>query len=83
MKKELIFITFAHSITSFQIIGHRGHHGKFPANTIEGFRSGADYADAIECDVQMTADLQLICNHDPWLYIPGVPSSIEASYDLF
>ena len=33
-------------------------------NHRKGIEQGSDY---IECDAQVTKDLQLICNHDPWI----------------
>ena len=51
-----------------QIHGHRGFRGRYPENSIKGFieakRLGVN---AIELDLILTGDLQLIVNHDPWL----------------
>ena len=49
------------------IIGHRGWRGKFPENSIFGFeelcRLGVY---AVELDVVITKDKQLLVSHEPW-----------------
>ena len=50
------------------VFGHRGAAGIYPEHTVIGYENGANLgADYIECDVQITKDLQLICSHDPWM----------------
>ena len=50
------------------VLGHRGAAGIYPEHTVIGFENGADLgSDYIECDVQITKDLQLVCSHDPWM----------------
>jgi len=50
------------------IIAHRGASGMYPEHTKlayrEAIKQGSDF---IECDVVVTKDLKLYCNHDPWL----------------
>lgn len=47
------------------IIGHCGAGGEVPENTLQAFRVGCESsAVAVECDVQLTADKQLIVIHD-------------------
>lgn len=47
------------------IIAHRGACGLFPEHTLGAFqRALADGADALETDVVLTRDAQLICRHD-------------------
>ncbi len=49
------------------IIAHRGASADCPENTLSAFREALrQKADAIELDVQHTADHQLIVWHDPW-----------------
>ena len=51
-----------------KIHGHRGFRGRYPENSIKGFieakKAGVD---AIELDIVVSKDLELIVNHDPWL----------------
>jgi glycerophosphoryl diester phosphodiesterase len=50
------------------IHGHRGFRGKYPENSIKGFIEAKKVrVDAIELDVVVSKDFQLIVNHDPWL----------------
>ena len=51
------------------VIGHRGASGYAPAaHTVESYRLAvAQGADCVECDVVVTKDLRLVCNHDAWL----------------
>ncbi|VGO21011.1 glycerophosphodiester phosphodiesterase [Pontiella sulfatireligans] len=49
-----------------EIIAHRGASYDAPENTMESFELGlAQGADAIECDVHLTQDGQLVVIHDP------------------
>jgi glycerophosphoryl diester phosphodiesterase len=51
---------------STEIIAHRGASADAPENTLEAFQLGLDQrADAIECDVRVTRDGQLVAIHDP------------------
>ncbi|MFA8299386.1 MAG: glycerophosphodiester phosphodiesterase family protein [Hyphomicrobiales bacterium] len=48
------------------IIGHRGARGLLPENTIPGFIKGIELGvDAIECDVFISHDDQIIISHGP------------------
>lgn len=50
------------------VIAHRGASGPLPEHTLPAYQLAIDQgADFIECDVQVTKDLQLICRHDPVL----------------
>ncbi|KAI8474455.1 MAG: PLC-like phosphodiesterase [Monoraphidium minutum] len=47
------------------VIGHRGASGLLPEHTAAAYDLAvAGGADFIECDVQLTADLQMVCRHD-------------------
>jgi glycerophosphoryl diester phosphodiesterase len=49
-----------------KIFGHRGARGLAPENTIASFKRALEYnVDAIELDVHLTKDGQLVCVHDP------------------
>ena len=64
---------------SADIIAHRGASGDAPENTMEAFQLGFDQgADAIECDVQLSADHELMVIHDPDLKrIAGVDRAVN------
>ncbi len=48
-----------------QIIAHRGSSGAEPEHTLKAYqRAIAEGADALECDVRLTADSHLVCVHD-------------------
>lgn len=50
---------------SISICGHRGASGYAPENTLEAFQLAVDLgADAVELDVQLTRDGQLLVAHD-------------------
>ena len=53
---------------NFKVLGHRGAAGVYPEHTTLGYEKGAEMgADYIECDVQITKDLKLICSHEAWI----------------
>jgi len=50
------------------VVGHRGAAGIYPEHTVIAYENGADLgADYIECDVQITKDLHLVCSHEAWI----------------
>ena len=52
----------------FSVLGHRGACGVYPEHTSISYEKGAEMgADYIECDVQITKDLKLICSHEAWI----------------
>mgnify|MGYP001397729505 CR=1 FL=1 len=49
-----------------RVVGHRGAAGLAPENTLAAFDAGiVAGADAVECDVHMSRDGQLVVIHDP------------------
>ncbi|MFD8587188.1 glycerophosphodiester phosphodiesterase [Streptomyces californicus] len=51
--------------TSIQVIAHRGASDDAPEHTLAAYRKAIeDGADALECDVRLTADGHLVCVHD-------------------
>jgi glycerophosphoryl diester phosphodiesterase len=51
--------------TAVQVVAHRGSSAALPEHTLEAYRLAIDEgADALECDVRLTADGQLVCVHD-------------------
>ena len=52
----------------FEIIGHRGHAGRLPENSIPAFIDAVKRGvDAIELDVVVSADKQLVVSHEPYM----------------
>jgi glycerophosphoryl diester phosphodiesterase len=50
------------------IVGHRGNAARAPENTIESFRQAVELGvDALELDVHLSADGQVVVIHDPTL----------------
>ncbi|WEH34483.1 glycerophosphodiester phosphodiesterase [Streptomyces sp. AM 4-1-1] len=48
-----------------QVVAHRGASDDAPEHTLAAYRKAIeDGADALECDVRLTADGQLVCVHD-------------------
>lgn len=48
-----------------QVIAHRGASAEAPEHTLAAYRAAVDAgADALECDVRLTADGHLVCVHD-------------------
>ncbi|WP_441251421.1 glycerophosphodiester phosphodiesterase [Kitasatospora sp. McL0602] len=51
--------------TAVQVVAHRGSSAALPEHTLAAYeRAVAEGADALECDVRLTADGQLVCVHD-------------------
>ena len=50
------------------IVGHRGAAGLAPENTLKAFRIGCENsADAVECDIHLSKDKQIVVIHDDLL----------------
>ncbi|MFJ6794625.1 glycerophosphodiester phosphodiesterase [Streptomyces sp. NPDC091268] len=50
---------------AIRVVAHRGASHEHPEHTLEAYRQAiADGADALECDVRLTADRRLVCLHD-------------------
>ena len=48
-----------------QVVAHRGASGTFAEHTLAAYRLAVEQgADALECDVRLTADGHLVCVHD-------------------
>lgn len=53
---------------SIEIHGHRGSRGHLPENSIPGFILALEQgADVLEMDLVMSADFQVVVNHEPFL----------------
>jgi glycerophosphoryl diester phosphodiesterase len=66
----VIFLMAAPVISqnTMAVHGHRGAKGLMPENTIPGFLKAVEYGvDAIEMDVVVSADQQLVLSHEPWI----------------
>ena len=52
---------------TIEVHGHRGCRGLLPENTIPTFLKAAELgADALELDVVITGDKQVLVSHEPW-----------------
>ncbi|MFJ8018494.1 glycerophosphodiester phosphodiesterase [Streptomyces sp. NPDC096339] len=50
---------------AIRVVAHRGASHEHPEHTMAAYRQAiADGADALECDVRLTADRKLVCVHD-------------------
>lgn len=48
-----------------QVVAHRGSSDAYPEHTLPAYLRAIDEgADAVECDVRLTADRELVCVHD-------------------
>lgn len=69
-----------------RVVGHRGSPREAPENTMASFRAAvAAGARAIELDVRLTADREIVIHHDDWLgrTVPGEgPIDALAAKDL-
>ncbi|MDH6119442.1 glycerophosphodiester phosphodiesterase family protein [Kitasatospora sp. GAS204B] len=55
----------AHTAPAVQVVAHRGSSAALPEHTLAAYRRAlAEGADAVECDVRLTRDRQLVCVHD-------------------
>jgi glycerophosphoryl diester phosphodiesterase len=53
-------------LTAHPIVGHRGNAARAPENTIESFRQAVELGvDALELDVHLSGDGQVVVIHDP------------------
>ncbi|ABB23037.1 glycerophosphodiester phosphodiesterase family protein [Pelodictyon luteolum] len=66
---------------SFEIQAHRGARSLFPENTIAAFIGAADLGiRVVELDLIVSADLQLVVSHDPWINVHGGRRPIYAMH---
>jgi len=65
------------------IVGHRGAAGLAPENTLKGFALAMDLGvDAVECDVRLTRDGQVVLMHDATVDRTTNGSGAVAEMDL-
>ena len=72
-------------LSAQMIVAHRGASKDAPENTLAAFRLAWEQnADAIEADIRLTADREIICIHDKNTkrVCPGQPPLIVAETDL-
>lgn len=66
-----------------EIVGHRGSREDVYEHTLRAFKQGiADGADALECDIRLTADGHLVCLHDRRLEFVSGNRGIVSSMTL-
>ncbi|MFI8386153.1 glycerophosphodiester phosphodiesterase [Streptomyces sp. NPDC085540] len=62
MNRQSMLPTTARAV---RVVAHRGASHEHPEHTLAAYRQAiADGADALECDVRLTADHKLVCVHD-------------------
>ncbi|MCX4747913.1 glycerophosphodiester phosphodiesterase family protein [Kitasatospora sp. NBC_01287] len=55
----------ARTAPGVQVVAHRGSSAALPEHTLAAYRRAlTEGADAVECDVRLTRDRQLVCVHD-------------------
>lgn len=72
----------------YDLQGHRGCRGLYPENTIPAFRHAlALGVSTLELDVVVSADLQVVVSHEPWISgeicssVSGKPHFGDLTYD--
>lgn len=66
-----------------KIIAHRGYSDRYPENTLAAFKAALDHgSDAIELDVHMASDGQLVVHHDYYLGNPDNGEGLVFTKDL-
>jgi glycerophosphoryl diester phosphodiesterase len=66
-----------------QVIAHRGASAEAPEHTLAAYQRAVDEgADALECDVRLTADGYLVCVHDRRIDRTSDGSGIVSTLDL-
>jgi glycerophosphoryl diester phosphodiesterase len=65
------------------VIAHRGASDKIAEHTLDAYREAIDAgADALECDVRLTADTVLVCVHDRRIDRTSSGRGVVANYTL-
>jgi glycerophosphoryl diester phosphodiesterase len=77
-------LTRTHSSTRQpQVVAHRGASALYPEHTLAAYRAAiAQGADALECDVRLTADGELVCLHDRTLRRTGLSDGLVSTSTL-
>lgn len=66
-----------------EVVAHRGASAQYPEHTLAAYRAAiAQGADALECDVRLTADGELVCLHDRTLRRTGLTDGIVSTTTL-
>lgn len=66
-----------------KIIAHRGYSEKYPENTLAAFKAALEHdSDAIELDVHLTSDGELVVHHDYYLGNPDNGQGLIFKKDL-
>ena len=78
------------SQNTIMVIGHRGCRGYYPENSIQGFQEALkEGADAIEWDVVVNGEGQLVVSHEPYFHADfctdqeGNEISDESMYNMY
>lgn len=66
-----------------EVVAHRGASAQYPEHTLAAYRAAiAQGADALECDVRLTSDGELVCLHDRTLRRTGLTDGIVSTSTL-
>lgn len=66
-----------------QVVAHRGASALYPEHTLASYRAAiAQGAEALECDVRLTSDGELVCLHDRTLRRTGLSDGLVSTSTL-
>lgn len=80
---EFVVTQSVPSLRQPQVVAHRGASARYPEHTLAAYRAAiAQGADALECDVRLTADGELVCLHDRTLRRTGLRDGLVSTSTL-
>ncbi|MGN6160291.1 MAG: glycerophosphodiester phosphodiesterase [Marmoricola sp.] len=80
---EVVFTHADPRVRQPRVVAHRGASALYPEHTIAAYRAAiAQGADALECDVRLTADGELVCLHDRTLRRTGSRDGLVSTSTL-
>ena len=65
-----------------KIIGHRGIPSFYPDNSLTGINASKEYCSAVEIDLRLTKDSEIILFHDPEINGFNISSIKYPEYNL-
>ncbi|HWU32125.1 MAG TPA: glycerophosphodiester phosphodiesterase family protein, partial [Marmoricola sp.] len=80
---ELVIPETASRLRLPQVVAHRGASSQYPEHTLAAYRAAiAQGAEALECDVRLTLDGELVCLHDRTLRRTGLRDGLVSTSTL-
>lgn len=80
---EVVCAESATGLRQPQVVAHRGASALYPEHTLAAYRAAISQgADALECDVRLTADGELVCLHDRNLRRTGLKDGLVSTSTL-